>query len=179
VELRTPIRPASIGRRLGAAIYDALLLTALALIGGFALLPLLSPGVPGASLPTVPPVFIRTLTFCALVAGGAAYCVGFWSDGRRTLAQKTWRLKLVDGAGHPPSRRTALIRYAAAWIGPLAAIIGYAAVRPTGFGRFALVLLAINYAWAFVDRDRQFLHDRVAGTRVVLDAASPGSHSPQ
>jgi hypothetical protein len=29
-------------------------------------------------------------------------------------------------------------------------------------------MLAINYAWALVNSDRQFLQDRVAGTRLVL-----------
>jgi hypothetical protein len=31
-----------------------------------------------------------------------------------------------------------------------------------------LALLAVNYAWAVVNADRQFLHDRVAGTRMVV-----------
>ena len=31
----------------------------------------------------------------------------------------------------------------------------------------ALPLFVLNFAWALVDRDRQFLHDRLAGTRLV------------
>jgi hypothetical protein len=27
--------------------------------------------------------------------------------------------------------------------------------------------VAFNFLWAFVDRDRQFLHDRIAATRIV------------
>jgi uncharacterized RDD family membrane protein YckC len=42
-----------------------------------------------------------------------------------------------------------------------------------GHGRWAMALAAINYACAFVDRDRQYLHDRIAGTRLV--AAPPES----
>jgi len=41
-----------------------------------------------------------------------------------------------------------------------------------GYARSAVGLLALNYAWALVDPDRQFLHDRIAGTRLVL--ARPG-----
>jgi hypothetical protein len=40
-------------------------------------------------------------------------------------------------------------------------------LRPLGHGRWALAALALNYAWAFVDMDRQFLHDRIAGTRLM------------
>ena len=30
-------------------------------------------------------------------------------------------------------------------------------------------LLVVNFLWAFVDPERQFLHDRIAGTRIVTD----------
>jgi len=40
-----------------------------------------------------------------------------------------------------------------------------------GAGGLWLVLLFINFLWALVDRDRQFLHDRIAGTRVVRSDA--------
>jgi uncharacterized RDD family membrane protein YckC len=47
---------------------------------------------------------------------------------------------------------------------------------PIGVGRAALryvlawpslLLFGVGVFWAFFDRDRQFLHDRLAGTRVV------------
>jgi uncharacterized RDD family membrane protein YckC len=63
----------------------------------------------------------------------------------------------------------ALTRYAAAWIGPALALVAYAALRPAPAARLAAVLLALNYAWSVFDRDRRFLHDRVAGTTVVRD----------
>jgi uncharacterized RDD family membrane protein YckC len=31
----------------------------------------------------------------------------------------------------------------------------------------ALALLPVSIAWALFDRDRQFLHDRLAGTRLI------------
>jgi uncharacterized RDD family membrane protein YckC len=31
----------------------------------------------------------------------------------------------------------------------------------------ALLLLPVSILWALVDRDRQFLHDRLAGTRLI------------
>ena len=165
-------RSSSLPRRLGALAYEALLLSALALVAGFVLLPLVSPT--RAATPAIPPLFLRTMTFCVLAVAAAIYYGWFWSDGRRTLPQKTWRLRLVAVDGRPLSRATALVRYGAGWIGPAAAIAAYAALRPAAVGRYAALLLLANYAWALLDPDRQFLHDRLAGTRVVDDAAATG-----
>jgi uncharacterized RDD family membrane protein YckC len=60
---------------------------------------------------------------------------------------KTWHIKLVTESGNPVSKRQALARY----------LIGTA----------GLLLLGVGFLWAFVDRERQFLHDRLAGTRIV------------
>jgi uncharacterized RDD family membrane protein YckC len=57
-------------------------------------------------------------------------------------------------------------------MGPAAAIAAYAALRPAAAGRYAALLLLVNYAWALIDTDRQFLHDRIAGTQVVDDPAA-------
>lgn len=160
----------SLPRRLGALAYEALLLAALALVAGFVLLPFMSPA--RAASPAIAPVFLRTMMFCVLTAGAAIYYGWFWSEGRRTLPQKTWRLRLVDVDGAPLSRATALVRYAAGWIGPAAAIATYAALRPAAADRYAALLLLANYAWALIDTDRQFLHDRIAGTQVVDDPAT-------
>jgi uncharacterized RDD family membrane protein YckC len=107
------------------------------------------------------------MTFGVLAGGAAAYYAWCWSDGRRTLPQKTWRLRLVDHAGGPVAWRQALLRYVAGWIGPALALTGYAALHAGGHARNALAFLLVNYCWALLDRDRQFLHDRIAGTRVV------------
>jgi uncharacterized RDD family membrane protein YckC len=81
---------------------------------------------------------------------------------------KTWRLALVDASGAPVSPRRALVRYAAAWIGPALAVAVYALLAPHGLGALAWPVLALNWLAAFVDPDRRFLHDRVAGTRLVM-----------
>jgi uncharacterized RDD family membrane protein YckC len=82
-----------------------------------------------------------------IVLATAAYFCGFWVRGGQTLPMRTWRLRLERRDGGPLDARRALARYALAWPGVLAAGIGF--------------------AWALVDRDRQFLHDRLAGTRIV------------
>jgi uncharacterized RDD family membrane protein YckC len=152
-------------------LYEALLVTALAFMTGFLMLPLVSPGtVATATQLTVPPVPARVALFCILFSVIALYYVWSWTGGRRTLPMKTWRMRVANAGGGPPDFRTALLRYLASWIGPLLALLGYALLRERGSGALALGLLGFNYLWALVDPDRQFLHDRIAGTRIVRDA---------
>ncbi|MGE5639687.1 MAG: RDD family protein [Clostridia bacterium] len=75
----------------------------------------------------------------------AAYFLWCWLRGGQTLAMKSWKIRL-EGA----TPRKALIRF-------LLAVL----LVPTG----------LSIVWALFDRDRQFLHDRLAGTRLV--AAAP------
>jgi uncharacterized RDD family membrane protein YckC len=81
---------------------------------------------------------------------------------------KTWRLAMQSTRGAPVSISRAALRYVAGWIGPGLAIAAYAGLRPLGYSRWAVALLIVNYAWALVNSDRQFLQDRVAGTRLVV-----------
>jgi uncharacterized RDD family membrane protein YckC len=89
----------------------------------------------------------RLLFQLYLVLVSALYFVPQWMRGGQTLAMKTWRLRLVDVEARPVGWRRALLRYVAA----LASI----------------ALLGSGFLWALVDRDKQFLHDRLAGTRIV------------
>lgn len=83
--------------------------------------------------------------YLATVVG--VYFVYCWRRSGQTLPMKTWGLRLTatDGALIPLWK--AVARYVLALIGLLAAAAGF--------------------LWAFVDRDRQFLHDRLLGTRIV------------
>lgn len=78
--------------------------------------------------------------FTALVFAG--YFLWCWLRGGQTLAMRAWRVRLVG-----VSPRNALLRFVLALV-----------LVPTG----------VSLAWAVFDRDRQFLHDRLAGTRLVL-----------
>jgi uncharacterized RDD family membrane protein YckC len=147
-----------------------LLLAALLFFATFVLSAIVAPGRgDGRPALPLPDLTTRVLLFCALFAVAALYFVWSWTGGRRTLPMKTWRMRLVDRAGAPLTYKTALARYLAGWIGPGLALVTYILLKPHGLGGVAIVPLLLNYLAAFVDPERQFLHDRVAGTRIVQD----------
>lgn len=161
---------AGVLRRWAALVYEALLLTALVFIASFVLTPLVSPGSAARGELVMPSPAARIGSFVALFALGGAFFAWIWSEGRRTLPMKAWRLALVTDAYAPLSRRRAFARYVAAWIGPALAVVAYAALTPHGFAALAWPLVFLNWLAALVDSQRQFLHDRIAGTRLVTTA---------
>lgn len=76
-----------------------------------------------------------------LVAGG--YFTVFWRRGQ-TLAMKTWHIRLESKNGARPSASQAVKRYLLAGL-----------------------LFPISWGWAIFAADGQYLHDRLAGTRLV------------
>ncbi len=165
-----PLRLATVARRSGSLVYEALLLTAILFVAGFFALPLITPGHAGAATTlAVPDLPARTALSCLLFAVLAWYFVASWSLGRRTLPMKTWRMRLVTREGAPVPPKMALLRYLSAWLGPLLALVGFGLLRPLGFGGHAIWLIAFGFLWAFVDPERQFLHDRLAGTRIIVE----------
>jgi len=90
----------------------------------------------------------RLLFQVYVLAVCGAYLVFCWAHSGQTLPMKTWRIRLVTEQGKPLAVGRAFRRY-------LLAVPG--------------VLSGIGVLWALVDRDRQFLHDRLAGTRIIKD----------
>ena len=172
-------------RRYAALGYEGLLLAAVVLLAGFLTLPATrSETRPGglaarAEMPAgrlaLPPLPARVLSACVVFGAAGLYCVVFWSHGRRTLPMKTWRLALVRSDGRALDAKTAVLRYLCAWIGPGASLAAYAALQPANLGAHAAWLVPIGYLWPFVDPERLFLHDRLAGTRLVMAPADPSS----
>ena len=88
---------------------------------------------------TVGPTRHLLQLFIALVYAG--YFLWCWLRGGQTLAMKAWRIRLVD-----VTPTNALARFVLAGV-----------LLPT----------LVSVLWTFFDHDRQFLHDRLAGTRLV------------
>jgi uncharacterized RDD family membrane protein YckC len=128
-------------RRLAAMAYETLLLS-----GVLAVLLILPHVLLGAFAHRVA---TPTLLWAHLFTVLLVYCLGFWCHGGQTLAMKTWRIRLRTRSGAPVRPAQALLRYLLCWP--------------------SLGLGGIGIAWALIDRDRQFLHDRLAGTRLLAD----------
>ena len=98
----------------------------------------------------------------------AIYFGWFWSRGQ-TLAMKTWDIRLVDRQGLPVSQARALWRYVLCWLWFLPPLAFLAPFRLTA-GEIAVVMIGWVLVWALLSRfhpQRQFLHDALAGTRLV------------
>lgn len=163
------LRPlAPLARRLAALVYEGLVLSAIVVVTGFLTVPFSGPVDPAAPALRLPGSGGRVAAAAIVLAVAGVYYTWSWSGGRRTLPMKTWRIALVRADGRTVDPRSAALRYLAAWIGPMAALAAYASLKSPGLGAHAAWLVALNYLWAFIDRDRQFLHDRIAGTRLVM-----------
>lgn len=160
-----PSRYPSIPRRLAALAYEALLAVAL-LLGAGVLFYVCVPGyLSGQS---------RHLFQIYLTAILASYFAWCWCRGGQTLPMKTWKLRLVRWDKKTVPLAQALWRFALAAAAYGTAVAGFAILwkRPQfALGWILLAPGAITLAWALVDRERQFLHDRLAGTRIMKSEA--------
>jgi uncharacterized RDD family membrane protein YckC len=164
-------------RRYAALTSEGLLLAAVVLLTGFLTLPATRAATSGAL--TLPPLPSRVFSFCLVFGIVGVYFTWCWTGGRRTLPMKTWRMALVRTDGRVVQARAAVMRYLCAWIGPLAALVAYEFLHAHNLGAHAAWWLALGYAWPAVDPERQFLHDRLAGTRLVMAPAHPSSAAPE
>ena len=129
----------SLIRRVGAMLYDALLVVALLFLA------------------TLPFVAVRggepvetdenRLYQAVLVLVVYAFFVGFWTRSGRTLGMQSWRLQLETTNGGRPGFGAATVRF-------FAALLSWA---PLGLG----------FIWQLWDKDRLCWHDRLSKTRIV------------
>lgn len=127
-------------RRIASMAYESLLL--LGVLSVSFMLPHLALGM--AFNIALPGWILLSHVFIVL----GAYFVWYWHHGGQTLAMQTWKIKLTTPSGAEPSLARLALRYALAWP--------------------SLIYLGAGLLWAIFDSDRQFLHDRLAGTRLVF-----------
>lgn len=138
---RPVAEPAGLRRRLASMLYESMLL-----LGVLALTFLVPYLMLGVGFQIAPPGWLAWLHIFVVLG---VYFVWYWRRQGQTLAMQTWRLKIVAAAdGRLASTGRCWLRYALAWP--------------------SVLLGGIGLLWALIDRDRQFLHDRLAGTCVVL-----------
>jgi uncharacterized RDD family membrane protein YckC len=132
---------ASIARRLASMLYEALLL-----LGVLALTFMVPHLMLGVIWHQGVPGSLAWLHVFAVLGG---YFLWFWLHGGQTLAMQTWKIRLESArTDSPPGWRQAIWRYVLCWP--------------------SVMFFGCGLVWALFDRDRQFLHDRLAGTRVVF-----------
>lgn len=129
---------ASFAIRLAAMVYEFLLVVAVMFVASFLVLPL------AGDLHTP---WQRHLYQIWLIAVMFGYFAAFWLRSGQTLAMKTWRIRLVGQDGGRITLQQAALRFTLVLVGIVAGGVGL--------------------WWALVDRERQFLHDRISGTRLI------------
>ena len=157
-------------RRLASLLYEAILLFGVVFVPAYLFSALTRFNGDSGSLLR----FAFQLTLFIAIGGYFVWC---WRHGGQTLPMKTWKFRVVLASGAEPGLSKCWLRYVLAWIGPVAGLLAYQAlVEISGYGSarfspaaFAVVLpiLSGNFLWVLLDRDRQFLHDRLAGTRLA------------
>jgi uncharacterized RDD family membrane protein YckC len=126
-------------RRLASMLYEVLVVFAVLLIGF--LLPQIL--LHGFGLAMTPRLLLLHVILLLMF-----YFVWFWLNGGQTLPMKTWKLILTNEDGGRLRPLQAILRYLAAWP--------------------SVLLFGVGIVWALFDKDGQFLHDRIAGTRILL-----------
>jgi uncharacterized RDD family membrane protein YckC len=135
--------PASLLRRIGAMIYDGLLLTALLmLVTGLMLLATGGEAIDSRSHPLLEWVYRAVLVGAVIGFFGL-----FWTRGGQTLGMASWRIRVQREDGALLTWRDTVVRLGAALLSWL----------PAGLG----------FLWILVDRDQRAWHDRLSRTRVL------------
>jgi uncharacterized RDD family membrane protein YckC len=124
-------------RRLLSMLYESLMLIAVLFIASFIFHLLFRDSNS---------IFFRPAFQLYLLLVAGIYFIWFWTHGGQTLPMQTWKLRVVTADGQRLHLKQALARY-------LFAVVG-------------IFLLGCGIIWALFDRDHQFLHDRLAGTRI-------------
>ena len=126
--------------RLACLLYESLTIVAIIIIGLI---------IPHTLLGTAAGIVAGGKTLLAhLFLMLLVYFAWQWLNGGQTLAMKTWKIRLRSADGEAVRPAQALLRYAVAWPGTL--------------------IFGAGFLWALIDVDKQFLHDRVAGTRLEV-----------
>lgn len=99
----------------------------------------------GVGFQLIVPRWLSLIHFVLLLG---VYFIWCWYRGGQTLAMQTWNIRLTGVRTGPPSLARLTFRYLLAWP--------------------SLGCLGAGVLWAVFDRNHQFLHDRLAGTQLVM-----------
>lgn len=136
-------------RRLGAMLYDTLLVTGLLLMAIVPVVVLLG-SIEGWDQIDTGSLRRNPFYIAYLLSVPVLFFVGFWKLTGQTLGMRTWRIRLMGDQGNAVSWRAAIVRY-------FAAMLSWA---PLGLG----------FLWILIDPEKLAWHDRLSHTRLILVA---------
>lgn len=132
-------QPANLTRRLGALLYDFLIIVALWMFAGFARLPFVEAD---AMTDSAGPAFQSALFI--LTFGFFAF---FWLRTGQTLGMQAWRIRVQNENGTAMSPTQALMRFLCAAL--------------------SIVSLGLGYIWMLFSKNKVTWHDQFSDTVVV------------
>lgn len=141
--------PAGLLRRLGALLYDSLLLAAVLMIATALFLPLTGGEAVTSDANPLLEWAYRGVLACVVVL----FYGSFWTRRGQTLGMASWRLRIEREDGGALTWGDTLRRLSAAVVSLL----------PAGLG----------WLWIVVDPARRAWHDRLSRTRVVVVPKAP------
>ena len=143
-------------RRLAALLYDGFLVTAIWFLLGYIMQLIF-----GTDANQVVDGQVQTnalesnILFALMLLSAAGFYIWFWVRSGQTLGMIAWRLRVqtIDNELLKPGQ--ALLRWLLAWP--------------------SFALLGLGYLWLYIDKNKDALHDRWSGSKVIV---LPKSHSP-
>jgi len=133
------VQPAGPLRRLGALLYDFMIIVAIWMMIGAIAVAINQGESTDVSRPAVLQTVLFIITYLFF-----AFC---WTRSGQTLGMMAWRLRVQTPEGMALTWWQALTRYLAACL--------------------SLATLGLGYLWMFIDRDGLSLHDRLSSTCIV------------
>ena len=133
-------RPAALGWRLLALVYDCLPVVAIWFLFSFFVVL----AHDGPIRPWSPGFWLQNVALWALTG---VYAVASWARGGQTLGMRPWRLRVIGAATPSATRSQLILRYL--------------------WSTVSLVAFGLGFAWSLVDPQRRSWHDRLSGTRMV------------
>ncbi len=135
----------SLFRRLGAMLYDSVLLLGILMLAtALTAIPyeiMTGTKVYDESLPL-------TLMRLYLLAVAALFYVYFWTRGGQTLGMRAWRFRVISDDGTNLRLGRAFSRF--------------------GWSIISLLPAGLGFWWSLIDRDRLTWHDRKSHSRLVM-----------
>ncbi len=159
--------PASILRRLSAMLYESLLLLAVSFP------PLLLSAIIATLSGQVNLLVSLIAPFGLIFFWGLYFCYA-WQKAGQTLPMKVWRLRLENQQGVLLSRRQIGLRFfwALLFLALIPALVYYlsrlSALPPLLSFGLAILWWLLPWGYSHFDSDKQFLYDRLVGSRIVL-----------